>query len=221
MDLVLLESELRSFLDEVQHGDFFDRFNIAQEQRVIKDIAISGNGEPTSLKNFDQAIRLIGDIALDAGVLPRSKFVLISNGSLIHQKSTQAGLTELTRYHGELWFKLDSATLQGRRLLNNTELSPQKLIENLKIATSFCPTRLQTCMLRYQTAWSDDEKQAYLDLLKTLGTTGIKIEGIMLYSLARPSHQPEASELERMAQAEMDAFAADIKALGYDVSVNC
>ncbi|WP_020483376.1 radical SAM protein [Methylomonas sp. MK1] len=220
MDFALLEQELRFFLEYVQHGDFFEQFNVEINQRVIKDIAISGNGEPTSLMDFDKAVHLIGEIATESGVFPASKFVLISNGSLIHQSTVQAGLAEFGRYHGELWFKLDSATEQGRKLINNTGQSQHKLLEHLKIATSLCPTKLQTCMLRYRQAWSDSEKQAYLALLQELRASKIKLQEIMLYSVARQSFQAEANELERMNIEEMNAFAADIKALGYDVSVS-
>lgn len=220
MDFALLEQELRFFLDYVQHGGFFEQFNVEIDQRVIKDIAISGNGEPTSLINFDKAVHLIGEIATESGVFPASKFVLISNGSLIHQSTVQAGLVELDRYKGELWFKLDSATEQGRKLINNTGQSQQKLLEHLKIAASLCPTKLQTCMLHYQQVWSDSEKLAYLALLQELRGDKIELQEIMLYSVARQSFQMEADELERMNIEEMNAFAADIKALGYDVSVS-
>lgn len=219
MDFGLLEQELRFFLDYVKHGGFFEQFNVEIDHRVIKDIAISGNGEPTSLKDFDKAVGLIGKIATESGVFPASKFVLISNGSLLHQSTVQAGLTELARSQGELWFKLDSATEQGRKLINNTGQNQQKLLEHIKIAASLCPTKLQTCMLHYGQAWSDSEKQAYLALLKELRTCGIKLQQIMLYSIARQSFQPEAGDLERMSLEEMNAFAADIEALGYDVGV--
>lgn len=221
MDFALLEDELRYFVDFVQHGDFYDKFNVAQEQRVIKDIAISGNGEPTSLKEFARAIQLLGEIATGVGVFPNSHFVLITNGSLIHKAEVQAGLKELARFGGEIWFKLDSATAQGRRLINNSAQSQRQMLENLKIATELCTTKLQTCMLHYlNQAWSAPEKQAYLQLLKELRDRKIIIDKIMLYSIARQSFQPEADDLENIERNEMGAFAADIKALGYDVSVS-
>lgn len=221
MDFVLLADELRYFLDFVQHGDFYDQFNIAPEQRAIKDIAISGNGEPTSLKEFARAIQLLGEIATGTGVFPDSHFVLITNGSLIHKAEVQAGLKALAGFGGEIWFKLDSATIKGRRLINNSAQSQRQMLENLKIATELCTTKLQTCMLHYQNqAWSEPEKQAYLQFLQELKDRKIHIAKIMLYSIARQSFQPEADDLEKVEINEMEAFAADIKALGYDVSVS-
>ncbi|MEQ1530795.1 MAG: radical SAM protein, partial [Methylococcales bacterium] len=85
LDFQELEAELRLFLSDVLHGDFYERFQITEANRVIKDIAMSGNGEPTSLKEFAGAVQLIGRIATEFGVFPHSRFVLISNGSLMHQ----------------------------------------------------------------------------------------------------------------------------------------
>lgn len=222
MDFGILAEELRGFLDYVLHGDFYRQYQVEAEQQCIKDIAVSGNGEPTSLKNFAQAIELIGEIAMEKAVFPASRFVLISNGSLLHQAEVQKGLHKLAQYHGELWFKLDSASEQGRKLINNTGQSQQKLYENLIIAANLCPTKLQTCMLHFQSfAWSLSEKQAYLKFLSELRERAIPLQKIMLYSLARQSLQPEAKYLSCVDSEEMEEFATDIKALGYEVSVNC
>ena len=69
---------------------------------------------PTSLKHFAQAVDLIGRIATELGVLSQSRYVLITNGSLIHQEKVKAGLKILHSYGGEVWFKFDSATKESR-----------------------------------------------------------------------------------------------------------
>lgn len=220
LDFELLTEELRFFLRQVVSGEFYQRFEVAQEHRIIKDIAISGNGEPTSLKQFDRAVALIADIASKAGVFPQAKFVLISNGSQIHRTVVQAGLRILARHNGELWFKLDSASEAGRQRINHCKISQQKLFEHLRIASQICPTKLQTCMLHYRQAWSVTEKSAYLALLSELKKREIGIVQVMLYSIARPSQQTEAGEITATDATEMEALAADIKALGYDVGIS-
>ncbi|MCQ8106103.1 radical SAM protein, partial [Methylomonas sp. SURF-2] len=218
MDLALLEEELRFFLHYVQQGDFLEQFDLTPEQRIIRDIAISGNGEPTSLANFEQAVELIGQIAVETGIFPGSHFVLITNGSLMHQPSTQAGLKQLARFGGEVWFKLDSATEQGRKRINNSVQSQRKLLENLQTASRLCPTKLQTCVLHFgQQTWTEEEKQAYLQLLQTIRARQIKIEKVMLYTIARPSFQPEAAQLIKAEVTEINMLAADIEAMGFDV----
>jgi wyosine [tRNA(Phe)-imidazoG37] synthetase (radical SAM superfamily) len=220
MDFQLLEDELRFFLENVLKGDFYERFQIPDDNRVIKDIAISGNGEPTSLKEFDRAMALIGKIATEAGVLPRSNFVLITNGSLVHHLKVQNGLKILKAYGGEVWFKFDSATESERRLINNAGQSYRVSLENLMLSARLCPTKLQTCLLDYnKRGLSAKEKQAYLDMLKTI-KKHISLKGIMLYTIARPSLQPEAGMLEKLPAETLNAFADEIRCLGFDVSVS-
>jgi len=218
IDFLLLEQELRFFLKQVLEGDFYQQYEVPEQHRVIKDIAISGNGEPTSLKNFDQAIELIGKIATQMKVLPASNFVLISNGSLIHQSHVQAGLKSLNKYNGEVWFKLDSVTTLGRKKINDCKQATEKVLENLILSSQLCETKLQTCMLEFLSAEEEEkERQAYVDFLKE---SKAKIKEVMLYTLARPSLQPEASQLAKMDQQTMSQFARQLSEQGYQVTVS-
>lgn len=219
MDFARLQEELTQVLDYVQNGRFFDDFQVPEAQRQIKDLAISGNGESTSLKEFDQAVALIGEIGLKHGLFPACRFILISNGSLIHQLPVQAGLQTLAQYQGELWFKLDSATREGRELINHCTLSDRQLLENLTIASQLCTTRIQSCMLHYRSAWSAEEQQAYLQVLERIKLQSIEIAEVLLYSVARPSFQEEADELRSFSLQEMEIMAEAVRKLGYAVKV--
>jgi len=220
LDFQLLEEELRFFLDDVLNGDFYQRFHVDDDKRVIKDIAISGNGEPTSLKDFDRAIALIGKVATEAGVLPQSHFVLITNGSLLHRPAVQNGLKILKEYGGEVWFKLDSATEEGRSLMNNAGQRLQASVDNLLLSARLCPTKLQTCLLDFdKQGLSSKEKDALLELLKSIKTKGCALKYVMLYTIARQSLQPESGRLERLSAETLNAFAEEIRLLGFEVSV--
>ncbi|MDH5553151.1 MAG: radical SAM protein, partial [Nitrosomonas sp.] len=129
IDLDILETELRSFLHELVDGDFMLQ-QVPQEARRINDIALSGNGEPTSAKEFDQVIALIKHVKQDYSTLPRDlKLVLITNGSLINRPYVQKGLKLMRNMNGEVWFKLDSATRDGRLRINNTRMSIKQVRE--------------------------------------------------------------------------------------------
>lgn len=220
LDFKLLGDELRFFLNNVLHGDFYQRFNMDENQRVIKDIAISGNGEPTTLQDFAKAVELIGKIATEMGVFPHSHFVLITNGSLVHLPRVQQGLQALKNYGGEVWFKLDSATDQGRALINNCAQSWQASLKNLTLSASLCPTKLQTCLFKYNEAgFSAVEQEALLSLLQII-KNDTPVTTVMLYTLARASLQPEANLLKKLSLDELSVFAAKIKALGFQVSIN-
>ncbi|MGR9012436.1 MAG: radical SAM protein [Gammaproteobacteria bacterium] len=221
MDFQLLEQELRWFLDDVLKGNFYERFQVEEDRRMIKDIAISGNGEPTSLKDFDKAVALIGKVATELGVLPQGKFVLITNGSLMQRDSVQNGLKKLHEYGGEVWFKMDSATEEGRALINNAGQSCQTSVDNLLISAKLCSTKLQTCLLDYdKQGLSLGEKKAFLDLLRGIKEKGCQLKEVMLYTIARQSLQPESERLERLSLEVLNTFADEIRCLGFEVLVS-
>ncbi|MGZ8159650.1 MAG: radical SAM protein [Methylobacter sp.] len=221
LDFQLLEDELRFFLDDVLNGDFYQRFQVDEDKRVIKDIAISGNGEPTSLRDFDKAVALIGEVATEAGILPQSNFVLITNGSLLHRPCVQNGLKKLKKFGGEVWFKLDSATEEGRALINNAGQSCQASVENLLLCAKLCPTKLQTCLLDYDKhGLPSEEKNAFLDLLRHIKVQGCALRSVLLYTIARPSLQPESGRLEKLSVETLNTFADEIRLLGFEVLVS-
>ncbi len=214
-DLGLLETELRGFLDEVLTGDFYNRFSVPLEQQSIRDIALSGNGEPTSSKEFDQVIGLIGSVVADYDLLGKIKLVLITNGSLIRREPVQKGLAHWAELGGEVWFKLDSATETGGLRVNGIHHTLDTVLHNLESAANLCPTWLQTCLFAFDgQPPSDEECNAYLALLQHIQQQGIDLSGVLLYGLARPSLQAEAPRLSPLSEEWMQAFAAKIRATG-------
>jgi wyosine [tRNA(Phe)-imidazoG37] synthetase (radical SAM superfamily) len=220
LDLVLLEDELRGFLQELLHGDFMQA-NVPEGARRINDIALSGNGEPTSSEAFAQVIELIAclraELQLDAAI----KTVLITNGSLVYRENVRQGLRRMAQLNGEVWFKLDRASEAGMQLVNDTHVSLGKVRANLAAAIELCPTWLQTCWfaLDGELPGKQDEDD-YLDFLANLLHDGIRPQGVLLYTLARPSLQPEAPRLSALSQEQMEAFAVRIRALGVNVKIS-
>ncbi|MBL0011963.1 MAG: radical SAM protein [Nitrosomonas sp.] len=220
IDLSKLESELRSFLHELVEGDFMQK-HVPPEARKIHDIALSGNGEPTSAKEFEQVIELIGSILKNFKVLKDLKLVLITNGSLIYRQSVQAGLERMAQLNGEIWFKFDRALAEERQRINNTRISLKKIHHHLQIVTSLCPTWLQTCVFEINGKPPDElEANAYLKFIKGLKDEGLPLEGILLYGIARPSLQPEAPQLSQVNESWLIAHGEKIKALGLTVKLN-
>lgn len=219
VDLALLEQELRGFLHELLHGDFMQR-RVPEGARRINDIALSGNGEPTSAKEFEQVVTLIGTLRQELALPSHIKLVLITNGSLMHRKNVQEGLRRMAQLNGEVWFKVDRASKVGMQRINNTRTSLVKVRENLAISIALCPTWLQTCwfMLDGEPPSKQDEDD-YLNFLATLLHDNIKPEGVLLYSLARPTLQPEAPQLAALSEQQLEAFATRIRALGVETKV--
>ena len=212
VDLALLEKELRGFLHELQHGDFMQR--VPPGARRINDIALSGNGEPTSAQEFNDVIELI------AGLKPADlKLVLITNGSLIRRENVQHGLRRLAQLNGEVWFKLDRASEAGMALVNDTRTTLDTVRQNLATAIACCPnTWLQTCWFALDgVPPGKQDEDDYLDFLAGVLHANLRPQGVLLYGLARPSLQAEAPRLSALPHAQLEQFAQRIRALGVAV----
>ena len=220
IDLSVLEKELRGFLDELLHGDFMQN-RVPEGARRINDIALSGNGEPTSSSEFVEVIAMIARVRREAALPDTVKTVLITNGSLMYRSSVQQGLRDLAKLNGEVWFKLDRASEAGMRLVNDTHTSMNKVRDNLVASIACCPTWLQTCWFALDgKPPSRRDEDDYLEFVSSLLRDGHKPQGVLLYSLARPSLQPEAPRLSALSGQQLQAFADRIGTLGLPVKVS-
>ncbi len=220
VDLAMLESELRGFLNELLHGDFMQS-RVPVGARRINDIALSGNGEPTSAAEFVRVIELISRVRQEVNVPDDVKTVLITNGSLLHRDSVQQGLRDLAKLNGEVWFKLDRASESGMQCVNDTRISMDKVRGNLIAAIEGCPTWLQTCWFALDgQAPSRQDEEDYLEFVATLLRDGHRPQGVLLYSLARPSMQAEAPQLSALSAQHLQAFAERISSVGLPVKVS-
>ncbi len=219
IDLACLEAELRAMLDAILHGDFMQT-RVPEGARRLNDVALSGNGEPTSAQAFPEVIERIGRVLTDFDLAGRIKVVLITNGSLIDRPRVQAGLRQMAALNGEIWFKFDSATAAGMRMINQTRISPEKQFARLALAAHLCATWLQTCMFaRDGEPPAEAEQEAYLAAVARIVQERIPVRGVLLYGLARPSLQPQAPRLSALPAAWLEAFADRIRAAGLAVRV--
>ena len=218
IDLDLLERELRGFLDEVLRGSFMQE-HVPEGMRRIVDVALSGNGEPTSAREFPEVVALVARVLSDEGLGGAVIVRVITNGSLVSRGYVREGLRRLGETGGEAWFKVDAGTAAGIRRINGADLSPQAVARNLACCADLCPTWVQTCMFEIDGAPPEEEEiSAYLDLLGQAGAQ--RLRGVHLYGLARPSLQPESSRLASLSADRLEELAARIRALGLAVQVS-
>jgi len=219
IDLSLLESELRGFLNELLHGNFMQS-RVPEDARRINDLALSGNGEPTSSSEFVEVIELIARVRRVAALPEAVKTVLITNGSLLYRSSVQQGLRDMAKLNGEVWFKLDRASEAGMLRINDTHTSMKRVRENLISAIACCPTWLQTCWFALDgEPPSRKDEDDYLEFVSLLLRDGHRPQGVLLYSLARPSMQAEAPRLSALSAEQLQEFADRINKLGLAVKV--
>ena len=226
IELDLLEKELRSFLTYALHGDFMERF-VAEGDRHLKDIAFSGNGEPTSAKEFPEVISLVETILKEFNLLGNAantnqinpiKVRLISNGSLMDKQTVLDSVSHLAKCNGEVWFKVDAGTKEGFASINDVTLNPESHIERLKKCAAVCPTFIQTCMFGLDgKPPQETDILAYLALIAQVKNV---VQGVHLYGLARPSYQAEANRLSRLPETWLEAVAQRIRQLGLAVFVS-
>ncbi len=219
VDLELLERELRALLLDVLQGDFLSR-RVPPGVRRLHDIALSGNGEPTSAAEIDRVVEIIGGVRASLCVGDDVKTLLITNGSLVRRPVVRAALRRLAGIHGEVWFKLDRATEAGMRAVNNTKRSMARVRADIESASNLCPTWIQTCLFAIDgKAPAGVELDAYVEFLRELRESQVPVRGVFLYGLARPSFQPEAPRLANCSPELFELLAGRLRQIGYEVRV--
>jgi wyosine [tRNA(Phe)-imidazoG37] synthetase (radical SAM superfamily) len=215
VNLPLLEAELKGLLDNPSLSPMIPPDTPAA-MREIRDIAFSGNGEPTSSPQFLQAVE-IAKRQRDAHGL-KIPLVLITNGSLMLRPEVQEGIRALNAAGGVVWFKVDRLLPESMKQINGTSYKPEQIQHRLDVACSLAPVWLQTCWV----AWDEqapgiEDETAYLDFVSR---NAHQIQGVHLYGLARPSLQPEAPHLKALAADAMNAWAERIRATGVKVQIS-
>ncbi len=219
IDLALLEDELARVLRSVAEGSLAHRLGLAEA--VVRDFAISGDGEPTSAAEFPEVVELVAELRRAAGLENKSALVLITNGSFIGHERVQRGLKILARHGGEVWFKQDRGSAAALREVNSVPLDPAQRLELLRTAASLCPTRVQSAWFTLDGQLPlETEVTAWIDWLRDALAHGVDLAGVQLYGLARPSHQPEAPRLGQPTPSWLEALGDRVRELGLDVRVN-
>lgn len=217
IELDVLENELRLFLHDIIHGDYMQK-NVAIEDRHLKDIAFSGNGEPTSAAEFPQVILIVKKILQEFDLLQKIKIRLITNGSLMHEPSVLKSIEMLEKINGEVWFKVDAATEETIKTINQVNLKPNQILERLLNTANICPTFVQTCIFMINGKSPDDKDiNAYVELINKAKKI---IKGVHLYGLARPSLQPRARDLGRISEQVLKNIAKKLIDLNIPTTVS-
>ena len=222
INLNLLENELRSFLDYILHGDFMERY-VAEGDRKLQDIAFSGNGEPTSAKDFPEVLKIVEKLLNEFGLLDSSlghqiKVRLITNGSLMDKAYVLESMHYLAKMNGEVWFKVDAGTSEGIAKINDVNITIPSIINRLKLCAQACPTFVQTCMVAIDGHLpTEDEIASYISLVEKVKND---IHGVHLYGLARPSMQAEAERLTRISPEWLNDVAVKIRSTGLQTFVS-
>jgi wyosine [tRNA(Phe)-imidazoG37] synthetase (radical SAM superfamily) len=215
INLQELESELDYWLDQIINKSFLSQYTKSKTE--FKDIAFSGNGEPTASKQFKDVIGIlikkINEYKLDKKIIIR----LITNGSYMANPVIQESLSLISNFNREIWFKIDGVKEYDIQTVNQVNLSLATIKKNLEAALNNGPTVIQTCFFKLNEKLPSLESLgAYINFLKLYEN---KVKGIHLYSLARLSEQPSQNKLTRLTKSELEVIASKIKVLNIPVHI--
>jgi wyosine [tRNA(Phe)-imidazoG37] synthetase (radical SAM superfamily) len=207
--------ELRTTLELVASGDIYktEKFgNVPQHLRRLNDIAFSGDGEPTTYKNFDELMELSAAEKNRSRVDDRQsaiKMVLITNASMFHRPHVQRGLEVLDRNNGEIWAKLDAGTDEYYHLIERTKIPFRQILDNITTAARVRPLVIQSLFMRVSgEAPTSQEIEAFCDRLNEITVTGGQLQLVQVYTIAR---RPAESYVAPLADAEVDAIVELVK----------
>ena len=181
--------------------------SLSNEQRIVRDIAFSGDGEPTTFKNFSEVIRRCIDVKEHLGFI-NAKVVLITNATGFDRPDVQQGLAFMDVHRGEVWAKLDAGTPEYFALIDKTSFPFQKVLDNILACAITRPTIIQSCFMRVRgTGPSTEEINAFIGRLKYILENGGRIKLVQVYTVAR---NPALSIVSSLADMEVDALASRV-----------
>lgn len=185
VDEIIFElKEMLSIYHKTKLSEHFPR--VEEKNRILKDVALSGDGEPTLYPYFSELCEQL------KGISEIPKLVLITN-------AMQLG--KILDFNGEIWGKLDAGTDEWLNFINR----PQKkvnmdLIENnLKFAVSKFPLRIQTmlCEAKGKTQ-SETDIESYAGIVQRIYQTKPQnLLSVQLYSVVRQTAENSVKPLSR------------------------
>ena len=209
MDQLL--DELSQLLPLVASGEIYqtEKFaSVPKELRRLNDIAFSGDGEPTTYKNFDQIIAACAEIKRAAG-LDDVKMVLITNASMFHREHVQRGLEILDANQGQIWAKLDAGTEEYYQLIERTPIPFQRVLDNITAAARIRPLVIQSLFMQVDgVPPTDVEIVAFCDRLNEVLAAGGKLSLVQIYTIAR---RPAESYVTPLSNAAVDAIVGQVR----------
>ncbi|QDU87208.1 Radical SAM superfamily protein [Pirellulimonas nuda] len=207
-----LLGELRWSLRLAASGELFDhpRFrDVPPALRRLNDIAFSGDGEPTTYRNFDQLMTLAAGVKRELA-LDDVKMVLITNASMFHRPVVQRGLEVLDQNNGEVWAKLEAGTPEYFKQIDRTTIPFQRIVDNITAAAQTRPLVIQSLFMRVAgEAPPAAELEAFCDRLNEITAAGGRLRLVQVYTVAR---KPTESYVGPLEDAEVDAIVGLVHA---------
>jgi len=211
VDLSALADELTGVLAAAKQGRLAShpRFrDLPEDLRAVRDVALSGDGEPTTAPRFDRFVDRILDV-LDATGWAGLPVVLITNATGLDRPDVKAGVDRIVAAGGDVWGKLDAGTEGYFAKICGTQVPFARVLANLRETARRHPITLQTCLPALDgAAPAEAEIAAYVDRVREIVDGGGRLRGVQLYTVARP---PAQSYVTPLPAAALEAVAARLR----------
>lgn len=215
--LEAVEGELRQLLAE--RDKIFEDSNlraIPAGLRAVRDIAFSGDGEPTASPLFPDAARMVARIRGEFG-LDAAKIIVLTNASHLTEPQVVAALDFLDRHNGEVWAKLDAGTQEYFERVNRSSYRLTTIVQNILAAARIRPVVIQSLFMRIDgQPPPETEVAAYVDQLRRLVSQRGQLRLVQVYTVAR---RPAEPYVEQLGPAELESIASRVRKLGVPVEV--
>jgi wyosine [tRNA(Phe)-imidazoG37] synthetase (radical SAM superfamily) len=176
--------------------------------REIRDLAFSGDGEPTMIHNFAECVRVVAEVKR-AAQLSNTKIVLITDAAGLDKADVKQGLLVMDANQGEVWGKLDAGTEAYFKVVNRSSVRFDRILKNLLETARVRPIIIQSLFLKvHDQPMSWAELSAYCDRLRAMTRQGAQIKEVHAYTVARPTPEAYATKLTK---SELQSLASIIR----------
>ena len=204
---VELEQTLAAALDQSLFLE--GRFQATPEHlRTVRDIAFSGDGEPTTYRNLDAIFQCAIDVKSGQSV-PDLPMVLITNASQFHRPAVHEALRRFHAANGTIWAKLDAGTEAYYHQIARTTIPFERILKNITLASQEWPLVIQSLFMQVDGRGPGrSELLAYCQQLNDIARKGGTIERVQIYTIAR---QPAESCVTPLPNAEVDDLTSLVR----------
>jgi len=211
VDLCGLKAELETAVQLAISGRLFELPGFSKTPpalRRLNDIALSGDGEPTTYRNFDEVVGVCAEVRRRHN-LDTVKLVLSTNGSMFHRERVRRGLEILDQNNGEIWAKLDAGTETYYQTVARSSIPFARILKNLREAARARPLVIQSLFMQIRGEPPPPEEQdAYCDRLAEIVAAGGRIKLVQIHTIARP---PAETWVAPLGDDQLDTLAERVR----------
>ena len=181
--------------------------DVPEPLRTLKDVAFSGDGEPTTCRQFAAVAEGVVHQLRHTGVKP----LLITNASQLHRPEVKRGVALIVSSGGEVWGKLDAGTEDYYQRVNRCATPLTRILENLADQARAHPLVIQSLFMRLAGEGPDQrEVSAYCERLNQILNAGGRIDRVQIHSIAR---EPTESFVTSLEASNLEAIGQQVKHL--------